>query len=420
MVVCSFALAIPLAVAAFIGHINATPVLDIPPYPKAPKTNGYDLYVAAANSIRTALPSAGVATDTQTVTDPKIAAQRYSLARKDAWLAKNQTGFALFDRAMTLPALPPPDRTIGRGSGARGALRELARNKLTQSDAFWMRGDANGALQSGLDIVQMGHQIRRGGLLDNLLGIAVGTMGRATNHQTVDKLNAAQALGAAHRLEKMLQTRWSLAQALTEDKYGLQSIWLQTFRSPHWRADIANGSPQPGLAEIPLIYTTPKQKIMDDVSAVLDQQIARSRLPYLQQTLPPLDLDNPFIKDYQHWEARVRFINARDLAGDQLLMLRLALRVYRVQNGVYPPNLDALTPHILRSIPADPFGAGAIWHYKPSGQSYLLWSIGPDGRDDGGKPIAWRNSLRSRIGERPRLPPAMPESKGDIVAGKNQ
>lgn len=360
-----------------------------------------------------------MATDTQEVTDPEVAAQRYSLARKNAWLAKNQAGFAFFDRALTLPALAPPDRTIGRGSGARGALRELARNKLTQSDAFWMRGDANGALQSGLDIVQMGHQIRRGGLLDNLVGIAVGTMGRATNHQTVEQLDAAQALRAAHRLEKMLATRWSLAQALTEDKYGLQSIWLQAFRAQGWRSDVANGSPNPAWNEIPLIYITSKQKIIDDTGAVLDRQIVRARLPYLQQTLPPLDLGDPFVKDYQRWGARARFINARDLAGDQLLMLRLALRAHRVQNGFYPQDLNALTPNFLTSIPADPFGAGEPWRYQLNGKNYELWSIGPDGKDDAGTPISWQRSPRLRLGERSRLPAAMPDLTGDIVAGKN-
>lgn len=231
-VACGLLFAVPLGLGLWFNSINAPPVVTIPPYPTAPTPNGYDLYVAAANSVTAANPPVGPAKDSELLTDPKIAAQRYGLPRKEAWLAKNKAGFALFDRALQTPSLAPPARSRNdTGSDDYALLRGLARSKTTESDTFWMRGDANGALQSGLDTVQMGHDTRRGGgLINFLVGSSIGAMGRAYNVDTIEKLDSDQAKIAARRIEKLLETRWSLAQAVTEEKYASQTDWQEVFK----------------------------------------------------------------------------------------------------------------------------------------------------------------------------------------------
>lgn len=422
--VCAFALAIPLGVAAFFGHINKTPIVNIPAYPRAPKPNGYDLYLAAANSVVQARPSAGTANDPEILTDPKIAAQRYGLPRKEAWLAKNSAGFALFDRALKTPTLAPPERSMNLPLRSYARLRELGRNKLTQSDTFWMRGDASGALQSGLDVVQMGHDIRRGGgIMDTLVGSAIGAMGRAENVDAIEKLDAAQAKRAARRIEKLLETRWTLAQALTEEKYSNQASWQEIFKSKDWRASGFDKDKPLDLLYGLRAYTISNQRIMDDFGAISDRKIANARLPYANEGAPPLALDNPFVGIYQSIGEKRRFLrfsDARDLAGDQLLMLQLALRAFRLETGAYPDDLKSLTPRYLNAIPADPFGGGESWHYGRKTATYALWSIGPDGKDDGGAPIPWNKPPRPRLGERKKLPGVFPDAKGDVVAGKNR
>ena len=423
LAICVVAIALPLTAGVYLNHINVTPIVNIPAPPKPPKPNGYDGYVAAATAMKPAAPPVDAVNDVTLITNPKIIAQQYSLARKTAWLRGNQAGFALFNQAMKTPSLAPPNR--GNATAAvftsYAKLRELARVKTIESNARWMSGDYNGALKSGLDTVQMGHDMRRGGvIITDLVGIAIGAIGRSVTHDTVDKLDANQAKIAARRLDNLQQTRWNLAQTLTEDKYYAQSSWLEIFKTKEWRSPKSLMNPeQLTIIDRLRILTIPKQQIMDDVAASYDHEIANSRLPYLGQK-PPLEFPNDPFQEMFGISSRLKFSDARDLAGDQLLIFRLALRAYRLENGAYPTNLQVLAPRYLKSIPSDPFGGGQGWNYTRTGQNYLLYSIGPDGKDNGGTPIPWRNRARKSIaGKRERLPPLMPDSLGDYVAGKN-
>ena len=158
-VICALALAVPLGVAAFIGHINATPQIAATAPVVPPNPNGYDLYVQASNSIKEAKPSVDAILDLKPPTDPKLRAQRYNWKRKDVWLAQNKAGFALFKKAQQAQSLAPP---YGAKSQGR-EIRQMARYKVIESNAHWQRGDFNAALQSGLDILQMGYDSRRSG-----------------------------------------------------------------------------------------------------------------------------------------------------------------------------------------------------------------------------------------------------------------
>jgi hypothetical protein len=64
----------------------------------------------------------------------------------------------------------------------------------------------------------------------------------------------------------------------------------------------------------------------------------------------------------------------------------------------------------------DAFGNGALFQYRPTGNGYVLYSVGPDGRDDGGKAIDTGSSRVNNPNERYFI---RDNSAGDIVAGKN-
>ena len=81
-------------------------------------------------------------------------------------------------------------------------------------------------------------------------------------------------------------------------------------------------------------------------------------------------------------------------------MLASALELYALENGAYPNSLEGLVPGYLTVLPEDPF-SGQSFGYAPSGSGYVLWSTGPDMRDDGG-------ALLDRTG-------AFHERKGDIL-----
>ena len=81
-------------------------------------------------------------------------------------------------------------------------------------------------------------------------------------------------------------------------------------------------------------------------------------------------------------------------AGDRAAMcfettnLAFALAAYRLDNGgVYPEKLDALVPKYVKELPKDIFNNDADLNYSRKNGGYLLYSVGPNGIDDGGKGI---------------------------------
>jgi hypothetical protein len=65
------------------------------------------------------------------------------------------------------------------------------------------------------------------------------------------------------------------------------------------------------------------------------------------------------------------------------LHLAFALAAYKADNKQYPKNLDALAPKYLPEVPADLF-SGKAMIYRPEANGYLLYSVGPNGKDDAG------------------------------------
>jgi len=75
---------------------------------------------------------------------------------------------------------------------------------------------------------------------------------------------------------------------------------------------------------------------------------------------------------------------AEGLARLRTARAALAVERFRLANGRLPAELNQLTPRFLATLPRDPFD-GEQLRYKLLPTGYVLYSIGPDGRDDGGK-----------------------------------
>jgi hypothetical protein len=63
----------------------------------------------------------------------------------------------------------------------------------------------------------------------------------------------------------------------------------------------------------------------------------------------------------------------------------VALERYRLANGRWPDKLDDVTPRYLTKVPADPYD-GQPLRYARHKDVVVVYAIGPDGKDDGGKP----------------------------------
>jgi hypothetical protein len=78
--------------------------------------------------------------------------------------------------------------------------------------------------------------------------------------------------------------------------------------------------------------------------------------------------------------------DAEDSAGTRCDLLRIAfgLAAYRADKGVYPDGLHALAPDYLPAVPRDVF-SNQTFAYRTEGVGYVLYSVGVDAEDDGGR-----------------------------------
>jgi type II secretory pathway pseudopilin PulG len=69
--------------------------------------------------------------------------------------------------------------------------------------------------------------------------------------------------------------------------------------------------------------------------------------------------------------------------------IALAAKAYRAEHGAYPASLAQLQS-LGWKLPLDNFNHQP-YHYRRQGPGFLAWSVGPDMKDDGGKP--WRSGM---------------------------
>jgi hypothetical protein len=77
----------------------------------------------------------------------------------------------------------------------------------------------------------------------------------------------------------------------------------------------------------------------------------------------------------------------RQMARIELTRLTLLLEAYRAEHGAYPATLGLLAPKYLAKLPVDPFhDADFVYRAadKDGEKSYVLYSVGPNQRDDAG------------------------------------
>jgi hypothetical protein len=74
----------------------------------------------------------------------------------------------------------------------------------------------------------------------------------------------------------------------------------------------------------------------------------------------------------------------RSAAGHHTLQVAFALAAYQRDHASYPKGLDALAPKYLDKVPGDLF-TGQPLVYRPTRDGFVLYSLGPNGKDDEGR-----------------------------------
>ena len=123
----------------------------------------------------------------------------------------------------------------------------------------------------------------------------------------------------------------------------------------------------------------------------MEQLLAASHLPYQERTDKYEDArdwvmqsrQNRFTKTVAPSLARTTYPIARDDADGAMFSAAIAVERYRLAHDACPVRLDSLVPVYLETVPEDPFDLQPL-RYLSDSEGYRIYSIGPNGRDDGG------------------------------------
>lgn len=80
-------------------------------------------------------------------------------------------------------------------------------------------------------------------------------------------------------------------------------------------------------------------------------------------------------------------------ASRRIMIAAIALRRYQLRHGSWPPDLKTLVPDFLSEVPRDPVDGRPLRYRRNADGTFLLYSIGSDGKDDGGDPTFTGSSL---------------------------
>lgn len=207
-------------------------------------------------------------------------------------------------------------------------LKSLARLLEEEGRLAEMENRYADAAHSYVDAIRFGNDISRGGFIINrLVGLACEAMGESPLAKLASKLKPDEARPVIADLEKIDATRVTWAEVKRNEERFSRYQLSKGFNPITW---------------------------------------VMTRL--------------------QGWRSiqRAKMRHNRVIARERLLTVELALRCYESDQGHAPTTLEQLVPNYISRVPLDPFSDRPVI-YRPQGTHWLVYSVGEDRVDDGGK-----------------------------------
>ncbi len=368
----------------------AVHLLAAPSVPVVTGTNAFDYY-ARAGQLVNGIDAGASGLET-------IPASEYP-----AIIARNKASLTLLRQGFAYGYTNPEITSISAKMPYLMNFRKLGQLLVIESHEHASTGDWSGAATSGIDAIRFGTDVPHGGVLINaLVGRAICAMGRGAVWQCIPYLSSKQALGLENRLDSTESTVAPFSSILKTEA-GTVTHWPDSIES----SQMSEGAPSVPAHRIPI--TPADRQAYADWIAEWAQMAA---MPYSSSAVLPQapPLDDPFMKEVMTPPVDMLMIWTRlttEKTRTAELETALALQAFRSDSGQYPSSLGELVANnYMPSLPEDPYAASSPLHYRKLGAAYLLYSVGPDGVDDGGEPIV--NGSNGIDGD----------SKGDLVAGQ--
>jgi hypothetical protein len=251
-----------------------------------------------------------------------------------ALVSTNSESLRMLRLGLTRGCSLPTESAMTNLTGLLGDLanlKSLARLLEEEGRLAEMENRYGDAAHSYVDAIRFGNEISRGAFIINrLVGIACEAIGQNPLAKLVPKLKPDEARSVIAALEKIDASRVTWAEVRrNEDRFSRYQL-------------------SKGFNPITWVMTW-----------------------------------------LQGWRSiqRAKMRHNRVIAHERLLAVELALRCYEYEQGHAPSGLEQLVPNYIQRVPIDPFSDRPVT-YRAQGTDWLVYSVGEDGVDDGGKRVS--------------------------------
>ncbi len=356
----------------------------VPPHP-LPAANGYDDYVAAGQMLRANGGIGGIYN-----TNPRLAGLPV-LARNQAVVAANRAALARVRSAFGKECGAPSLRHVGQSYPELATFHDLVLLLAADADVRSARLDYAGAAADAVDGIEMALDTQRGGALAHrLAGIQCEQRAQEMLLKVAEKLPPQDARRLALRLQRIILNRPPLADALREEAaqrlliLADDSTMEQYARQHASQAGGGSATGQGGLAGAVgrIGWRLVKDRTVRDVESYMQAWTDEAAKPVWQRRQVP-EPTWRLARVLVPLVGSVAAVDARADARSRLLLVLLSIRADARGRGHLPVSIADVGLDGRMGI--DPF-SGKPLLCKPKGGGFLLYSVGPDGRDDGGVP----------------------------------
>jgi hypothetical protein len=346
------------------------------------------------------------------------------------WLKANEKPLRLVSAATKRPEYYNPLVTSDK-SGLLGARIPSVQTCRASTSAFAARAmlrieerNFEGAWQDLLACHRLGRLLGRGAtLIELLVGIAADAIASKADVAFVERapLTSKQLLACLQDL-RILPPMPALADKidLLERYWLLEAILLAARHGPEYLETLSGGIGPPSreqhLGRRLFTRSIDWDPALRNANRWIDRCVASLRLPDRSARLNEMA---EFSRDWQTLKSEVAAMDwaqklvmgperRGEMIGNVLIGLMLpsfekvhsaaerceqtqrnlriafALAASQRDHGRYPAKLDELAPRYLEKIPDDLFAGGPL-KYQPTDNGFMLYSVGVNGTDDGGR-----------------------------------
>lgn len=313
-----------------------------------------------------------------------------------AFLAREASTIALLRQAAALPACRFADDfggslDLNRVMRNLNAERNVANVLNLQAREAAAHGDGSTAIGDAIAILRMGRQFgERPTIVAGLVAFGIDALGDATLETALPAVTSSSDL-AELRLDELPSIPKTFQQALRgEERWGLMLFYdagpgnIDTPQTDGMPLQVGFYPSGPGGAFVRAFFLNSDAyiRLLNDCQDLIVRPYreARGQLSKSYEGGRAKDL---MVSIVYPAIAQVFETCAIGDAEDRCCRAAVAMTRFRLDHGTLPSHLADLVPGYLKAVPMDPFDGNPL-RLTVQGDTWIIYSIGPDGIDNGG------------------------------------